>query len=366
MEHFFVTPGMRKSINPVFPDIIRGFGGEAVQTNGHLERGYVVSPPGQMYESVPSGNAVTVYNTKSMEKRISNKPTLGARVTSISYHSNEPREPMSIQIDGEAEPRTYSAVFNTASLPCIRRMNAGPGTLRPGQRAAIQSVRYDASTKIAVKFKSPWWTRYCQIQGGQASTDLPIRTCVYTSPDTDSDEPSRVFLCSYTWAQDAQQMGSLVGGGVEGNELAQLLCHNLALIHEGYIDPRSGAPFGYTKMLNIIQAEFEEYHAYNWYSDPCASGAFAYFGPEQFRHFYPELVRPAANGHMLLVGEACSAQHAWISGSLDSAYRGLTQYLHKLIAEGRVPPYVLHALQAKWGTVDEISREDLEWQMYLA
>ncbi|KAJ5372592.1 hypothetical protein N7517_004598 [Penicillium concentricum] len=302
---------------------------------------------------------------EKMEKRISTRPSLGARVTSIAYQSHESSQPMLIHVDGETQSRKYSAVFNTASLPCMRRMNIGPGTLRPGQQAAIQSVHYDASTKIAIKFKSAWWTRYCQIQGGQASTDLPIRTCVYPSPETNSEAPSRVLLCSYTWGQDAQQMASLIGSDTGGSELEQLLRHNLALLHQNYVDPLSGRPFGHEKMLRIIQDEYEEYHAYDWYSDPCASGAFSYFGPEQFRHFYPELVRPAANGHMFLVGEACSAHHAWISGSLDSAYRGLVQYLHKLIAEGRVAPHVLHELQASWGALDEIPGEVLEWQMYL-
>jgi monoamine oxidase len=303
---------------------------------------------------------------EAMKQRIFREPTLGARVTSIAYQSQDPCEPMRIQIDSEAQPRNYSAVFNTTSLPCMRRMTMGLGTLQPGQRVAIESVHYDASTKVAVKFKSAWWARYCQIYGGYASTDLPIRRCVYTSPDSDSDEPSRILLCSYTWGQDAQQMASLIGDGTKRSDLAQLLCHNLALIHQGYVDPLTEIAFEYSRMLDIIKEEFEEYHAYDWYSDPCTSGAFAYFGPEQFRHFYPELVRPAANGHMFLVGEACSAHHAWISGSLDSAYRGLIQYLHKLIMEGRVAPYVLDRLQTSWGTLDEIPGEVLEWQMYLA
>jgi hypothetical protein len=119
-------------------------------------------------------------------------------------------------------------------------------------------------------------------------------------------------------------------------------------------------------MLSIIDDEFEEYHAYDWYGNPSISGAFAYFGPGQFRNFYPELVRPAAKGHMYLVGEACSAHHAWISGSLDSAYRGLIQCLYKLIGEGRVAPGVLSKLQEAWGELDEIPERVLEWQAFLA
>ncbi|KAJ5354278.1 hypothetical protein N7541_006842 [Penicillium brevicompactum] len=305
---------------------------------------------------------------EQMEKQISNTPSLGTRVVSIDYHPDDLSHPMSVKVEGESEERKYSAVFNTTSLPCLRRMAVGPGILRPGQQAAIQSVHYDASTKIAIKFKSAWWTRFCQIEGGQATTDLPIRTCVYPSTRSGIEQQSTVLLCSYTWGQDAQQMASLIGSkvdGASGKNLEQLLCHNLALLHQHYLDPFSHEPYGYVRMLGMIKSEYCELHAYDWYSDPSVSGAFAYFGPEQFRHFYPELVAPAADGNMFLVGEACSAHHAWISGSLDSAYRGLIQYLYKLIAEGRVQPIVLQKLQATWGTLEEIPEEVLEWQMYL-
>ncbi|OJJ42138.1 hypothetical protein ASPZODRAFT_20736 [Penicilliopsis zonata CBS 506.65] len=265
---------------------------------------------------------------EEMERRISRKPELDTRVSSIAYEpQRDPSHPMSVHVDGEAHPRKYSAVFNSASLPCMRRMKMGPETLRPGQRAAIQSVHYDASTKIAIK-----------IQCGQASTDLVIRTCVYPSPE--GGQTCTVLLCSYTWAQDAQQMASLVQG--DPDKLARLLRHNLALLHKDYMDGVHGRVFGYDKMLRIIEDEYEDLHAYDWYADPHASGAFAYFGPEQFRYFYPELVRPAAHGHMFLVGEACSAHHAWISGSLDSAYRGRCG-----------------------GGLQEIPADVLEWQMYL-
>lgn len=160
-------------------------------------------------------------------------------------------------------------------------------------------------------------------------------------------------------------MASLIGDGTR-SELVQLLCHNLALFHQDYEDPITETSFGYLRMLAIFKDEFEEYHAYDWYSDAYTSGAFAYLGQEQFRHFYPELVRPAANGHMYLVGEACSAHHAWISGSPDSAYRGLTQYLQKLTVEGQVGLYVLDRLQTSWAPLDKIPGEVLEWQMYLA
>jgi hypothetical protein len=161
-------------------------------------------------------------------------------------------------------------------------------------------------------------------------------------------------------------MASLMGSQADDAELKGLLIRNLALLHQNYINPGSGLPYGYWDMLQIIREEFMEYHAFDWYSNPSTSGAFAYFGPGQFSNFYPELVRPAASGHMFLVGEACSAHHAWVSGSLDSAYRGLIQWLYIQVSQGWIDPEVLWKLRENWGPLEEITDEILEWQAFLA
>ncbi|KAJ5102316.1 hypothetical protein NUU61_004538 [Penicillium alfredii] len=324
---------------------------------------YPTGPGGSIeWYSVAGGTSEVI---KSMESRISPQPVLGARVKSISY-AKHTTYPMAVQVDGESSPREYSAVFNTASLACMRRMDLTRAKLRPDQRAAVQSVHYDASTKVAVRFRTPWWRIFCKINGGQASTDLPIRTCVYPNLTSADTEPA-VLLCSYTWAQDAQQMASLVNQDSKQSraELEQLLVHNLALLHQEYPDD-SGTPFGYDRMRSIIQQEYDCHHGYDWYNNPGTSGAFAFFGPGEFHNFYPALVRPASDGHLFLVGEACSANHAWVSGALKSAYRALNQLLHKLTLHGQVPPDTLQRLRDRWGELEEISPEVLEWQALLA
>ncbi|RAH85859.1 FAD/NAD(P)-binding domain-containing protein [Aspergillus japonicus CBS 114.51] len=311
-----------------------------------------------------------------MHERASVKPSLNARVTAINYNPHARRHPMAVQVGDESQPRHYSAVFNTTSLPCLRRMALGPRVLRPGQQAAVSAVHYDASTKVAIKFRTAWWTQHCQILGGQASTDLPLRTCVYpsTEPNPEGTKSGEgqctVLLCSYTWGQDAQQMASLLHPDTStATGVADFLCHNLALLHHNYIDPATGFSYGYPRMLDIIRQAYEGYHGYDWYANPHTAGAFAYFGPGQFRHFYPELVRPAAGGRMFLVGEACSAHHGWIAGALDSAYRGLVQFLQGLVAEGRVPADALRRVRETWGAAgegEEIPEEIIAWQVFLA
>ncbi|KAI4279621.1 MAG: hypothetical protein L6R35_006047 [Caloplaca aegaea] len=63
--------------------------------------------------------------------------------------------------------------------------------------------------------------------------------------------------------------------------------------------------------------------------DDYSSGAYAFFGPGQFRAFYPHLIRPHADARFHIVGEAASANHAWIVGSIESAYRGVWLLLER-------------------------------------
>ena len=64
-------------------------------------------------------------------------------------------------------------------------------------------------------------------------------------------------------------------------------------------------------------------------------GAFALFGPSQFRISYPEITKPL-HGVLHFAGEACSVYHAWVVGALDSAYNTLLQVVcpHPLVASG--------------------------------
>ncbi|KAL2850679.1 hypothetical protein BJY01DRAFT_261437 [Aspergillus pseudoustus] len=298
----------------------------------------------------------TTQVVRGIESNLEHAPCLGKRVGAISYNPADTAYPMSVSVDGESYPREYSAVFLTASLPCVRRMDLGDNILSPGQKAAIQTVHYDSSTKIAIKFKTAWWTIRCGIRGGQASTDLPLRTCVYPS----GPENSTVLLCSYTWGQDAQQLASLTRSPSEA-ELKRLLLHNLALLHQECRSP-SGYRHGYSDILELIQDEYESMHAYEWDSDPNTTGAFAYFGPGQFVNFYPDLISPAADGHVYLVGEACSAHHAWVAGALESACRALLQFSYKLYLQNRIPPGQLERIQQRVGDLEGIERDVLEWQ----
>ncbi|KAI1501590.1 hypothetical protein F5X99DRAFT_382386 [Biscogniauxia marginata] len=172
----------------------------------------------------------------AMQERLKTKVQTSKRVEAISINRKSTEHGnMSVKCADETDPRTgYSTVFNTTTLGCLGRMDLRGLDLHPSQKDAIRSLHYDDSVKVALKFKYPWWIVHCGItQGGVASTDLPLRTCVYPSYNLkDSIDKPAVLLASYTWSQDANRMGSLVNGHASEDELVELILRNLARLHE--------------------------------------------------------------------------------------------------------------------------------------
>jgi monoamine oxidase len=280
-----------------------------------------------------------------MQNRLSTKIQTGKRVEAISIDRLSTEDGnMSVKCADEIDTRTgYSTVFNTTTLGCLGRMDLRGLELHPSQKDAIRSLHYDDSVKVALKFKYPWWIVDCGItQGGVASTDLPLRTCVYPSYNLqDGKDKPAVLLATYTWAQDATRMGSLINGQQESpteKELVELVLRNLGRLHQQHITYE-----------RIKKAFTGIYHAYSWSHDPATGGAFALFSPGQFSNMYPYLSRPAADSKFHIVGEAASAHHAWIVGALDSAYMAVYRFLYRFQMWDAIK-----TLQEQWGEVEEL------------
>ena len=311
------------------------------------------------------------------------KVSYGKRVTKIEdlyvTQNKEVKEgpdgrTVRVTVKGEDEPREYHSVFNSAPLGSMQRMDLRGLNLNWGTKQAIRSLSYGASCKIAIRFKSLWWIRALGIsKGGVGKTDLPIHFCVYPSYNIEeAGDPSNpkdpgqpgVLLCSYTWSQEAQRIATLINTRssskdpsqreaeekAKEEELKELLIDNLAKLHE-HIDPEH---YPYSVLHKLIKEEYQAHHAYDWYSDPGTTGAFAYFGPGQFQNMYPWIVR--SDGRHVIVGEAASAHHAWVVGALESAVRGVYQFLANPIHSRN--PSIQAALQAY--NLGEQSEQDKE------
>ncbi|KAI1088078.1 hypothetical protein F5B19DRAFT_29486 [Rostrohypoxylon terebratum] len=279
----------------------------------------------------------------AMKERIETEIQTEKRVESISIDLMAIKEGnMSVKCAGEKNPRSgYSTVFATPALGCLARMDLRSLELHPSQKDAIRSLHYDDSVKVALQFKYPWWIVDCGItSGGVASTDLPLRTCVYPSYNLNDKDKPAVLLASYTWAQDATRMGSLVNERQppSEDELVELILQNLARLH--------GRVMSYKRLRELYT---NVYHAYSWSHDPTTAGAFALFGPGQFSNLYPYLSRPAADSKFHIVGEAASMHHAWIVGSLESAYAAVYRFLRRFELWDAI-----NELERIWGKVDEL------------
>ncbi|KAF9781077.1 hypothetical protein IL306_014118 [Fusarium sp. DS 682] len=224
--------------------------------------------------------------------------------------------------------KEYFAVFNSTTLGALQRMDLKDAGLLWGTKQAIRALGYGASCKVAIKFETAWWQKepFKITKGGIAHTDLPLRVCVYPSYNIESNEgkdwnPDKpaVLLCSYTWGQDAQRIGSLISSETPKNEeqLLSVLLHDLALLHSKETDYR------YDDLLKLLKEQYQDHHAYDWYRDENMSGAFAYFGPSQFSNMWQEIIKPNAYGQLYLIGEASSSHHAWIVGALESVIRAV-------------------------------------------
>lgn len=236
--------------------------------------------------------------------------------------------------DGNAQKTDeYAAVFNTTAMGCLQQMDLSGLELDEGILQGIRTLAYDRASKVAIKFSRNWWRDLIALPtapqdkkfGGVSQSDLPISNVVYPSWD-DGIDAHTVLIVSYAWAQDATRISSLIppyqpDGPVAPSKkdpLVTLTLQNLAKLF-------STVP----KAPSYAQLEdmYLEHHAFSWSHHSNATGAFALFGPGQFKNVYPLFQEGQCNNKFWICGEAISAHHAWISGALDSAYTALSSWL---------------------------------------
>ncbi|KAL8954714.1 MAG: hypothetical protein Q9193_007122, partial [Seirophora villosa] len=164
------------------------------------------------WKSVEGGTNMV---TEAVIDMIKTKPTYNKRVTRMALNREaEGENKMEVVTNYDEPVRRYASVINTTTLACLQRVDTTNLELSPTVKIATRTLHYDSATKVAIKFNKAWWITKCGIgSGGVAYTDLPIRACVYPSYNIHDDpEKPAILLCTYSWAQDATRIGSLVGG----------------------------------------------------------------------------------------------------------------------------------------------------------
>ena len=113
---------------------------------------------------------------KSLSKEAQEKTLFRSPVTAISEDTKSKH--MNIWINGKLNPQEYSSVISTVPLSRLSIMDLTGANINSnyGQWSAIRELQYGPSIKVGIRFSEPWWETEFGIQGGQSSTDLPLRT----------------------------------------------------------------------------------------------------------------------------------------------------------------------------------------------
>lgn len=273
----------------------------------------------------------------AMLEQLASQPVLNTKVIAITMaDAGGSVKVTSANVISENQAQEkYAAVFSTTSLGCLQRIDLGGLPIEDApytQWTAIRSLHYDNSAKVAIKFRSAWWVTLGGMTplGGASAVDTPIRMVVYP-PWMDKDDPTKpaVLVASYTWAQDATRISSLISrdSPLGEDDLMDIVLRNLVNLFSKH-----------NITLEFLQSQVISHHAFSWSQNPNTAGAFALFGPGQFTSLYPSLVRPlsGSQGRVHVVGEHASAHHAWMSGPMYSAATSLYIWLSSGDQEQRV------------------------------
>ena len=168
---------------------------------------------------------------------------------------------VTVTVNGH-ETHNYSHTISTLPLSVLRTIDLSGAGLNIMQKNALRTLDYGPSTKVAILFKSNWWTTKLGIVGGQTLTDLPICSIVYPSHGVDSSTPSKVLVASYSWKGDANRLGVLATTK-HRDALLELVLRNLAEAHSGL---HPDVTYAY------LREEFVDMHVKDWSREEYAMG----------------------------------------------------------------------------------------------
>ncbi|KAI9495649.1 flavin-containing amine oxidoreductase-domain containing protein [Zychaea mexicana] len=242
---------------------------------------------------------------------VGHKVTYNVKVTKIDYEEDDDNNRMlSVQwkdtptLDAVYHKKLYDKVIMSVPFSIARMMHL-PKELPYTLRRAIDNLGYGQACKVALEFKSRFWEKYEKpILGGCDITDLKSEMVCYPSNNLGSGGPG-VMLASYSTDQGGLRFASMT----EQQHITRVLEDIMELHGE-----------------EIVKEQYTgNYHRKCWILDEFQSGAWAQPTPGQAKLFLPAYFQHA-NG-IVVIGEQTDIKHAWISGALESAIRGVTMIL---------------------------------------
>ncbi|KAI9465780.1 hypothetical protein BJY52DRAFT_1220524 [Lactarius psammicola] len=220
--------------------------------------------------------------------------TYGARVTGVRNEDGGKVTITGIGYNGRIEAKFDKVIL--AIPPAALKMIADRPRWGIPKELAIRSMHFEALYKMGLRFKTRFWERVApkSTQGGQSTTDLPIRWVVYPSNGIGEDGPG--VLLVYAWMTDATTWLPLTP--TERRSLA-LFC-----LAEMYNDV-------YDLLIGTSDAVW---------STKSATGD-AMFLPGQFASRFEPGRKP--EGNIFFAGEHLSRHHTWIAGALESGHKAV-------------------------------------------
>ncbi|WBW98081.1 flavin monoamine oxidase family protein [Oceanirhabdus sp. W0125-5] len=227
---------------------------------------------------------------------------LSTPIEKIFWEEGDSQVSLSHKENNQLVHKKFDFVINTIPFSTLR--NIDMSKLKSNiLTQAITEVNYMDAVKVYILYKRRFWEDL-GIIAGYSLSDLSNAHIYYPSDHyyskTINPEEPGVLLAWYNLALEASNLTSL-----NDDEIIQFVNRNIEKIHglsEGMLDK-------YVLDYKILQ-----WSKMKWIGD-----AFAFFYPNQKRHFLYEMTQPEYDNKMFFAGEHVSFTHAWIQGGMRSS-----------------------------------------------
>ena len=260
--------------------------------------------------------------------------TYGARVTGVKNLEGGKVAIIATGYNGRIEVEFDKVIL--AIPPAALKMIADRPRWGIPKELAIRSMHFEALFKMGLRFETRFWERVAprSTEGGQSTTDLPIRWVVYPSNGIGNDGPG--VLLVYAWMTDATTWLPLTP--TERRSLA-LFC--LADMYNGEMDTQTHTKINvYDLLIGTSDAVW---------STKSATGD-AMFLPGQFKARFEPARK--AEGNIYFAGEHLSRHHTWIAGALESGHHAVCQMIGYVPPLGPWRPHIIEPLPDQIPQID--------------